>query len=207
VVTDSSVFDAHRAFLKTNNVNLTLDFMRIYYSHLINQVNSLFQNSFSNDPNLRINIKASDFLFITRQIDSPWSNPSLTGDNFVISYRGKRVIIDTLALDSFRNSMNAIRTINNYDHVIGFMNRDIWYSNSVSTAADYRSLPYGISYSTGICTGYKYSLIEDYGGFSNIHFAAHHIARNLGAEYDSYTNTNCLAYSYFIMSPLLSLDT
>lgn len=33
---------------------------------------------------------------------------------------------------------------------------------------------------------------------------AHHLARNLGASFDSFTDINCLADEYYIMSPLLN---
>lgn len=82
VVTDESIFLAHRAFLRTTRQNLVFSYMKIYYSHVINnvifiysykfyywfffqKVNKLFQNSFSNDPDLRINVKASNFIFLT----------------------------------------------------------------------------------------------------------------------------------------------
>ncbi|RMZ95225.1 A disintegrin and metallo ase with thrombospondin motifs 3-like [Brachionus plicatilis] len=201
VVTDVSVYLAHKAFLKTTSQSLVLDYMKIYYSHVINNVNKLFKNSFSDDADLRINIKATNFLFLTRQSDSQWSNQSFVGDPRISLYKSKRVILGSRALEIFKNSMDEVQL--NFDHALAFVNHDIWYDSDVSNSYTTRSSATGFSYSSGVCSQYKYSIVEDFGAFTNIPITAHHLARNLGASFDSSTDINCLSDQYYIMSPLL----
>jgi hypothetical protein len=65
IVTDESVFNDHTKFAKTSDPSLALLNMRIYFTHLINGVNKLFQNSLSNDTNLHITVTHKNFLFLT----------------------------------------------------------------------------------------------------------------------------------------------
>ena len=65
VVTDSTVFQTHQRFAGTSNTEIVFLHMRHYYAHLINGVNQRYQNSLSNDPDLRINIILTNFLFLT----------------------------------------------------------------------------------------------------------------------------------------------
>lgn len=65
IVTDSSVFNAHRNFIGISNTDVVFLHMRHYFAHLIHGVNQRYQNSLSQDPDLRINIVLTNFLFLT----------------------------------------------------------------------------------------------------------------------------------------------
>ena len=65
VVTDRSVFDDHKRFAQTNDNEVAFLHMRTYFTHFINGVNQRFQNSFANDPDLRVTIRLKNFLFLS----------------------------------------------------------------------------------------------------------------------------------------------
>lgn len=67
LVVDPTVYQDHKKYLKSTDDNLIFDHIRVYYAHLFNGVNAKYQNSFSNDPELRINIKLVHVLIITVQ--------------------------------------------------------------------------------------------------------------------------------------------
>ena len=64
VVVDKTIYLDHQKILKTNDSDLILNNIRVYYSHFFNGVNQQYQNSFNNDPDLRISIKLKNLLFM-----------------------------------------------------------------------------------------------------------------------------------------------
>ena len=65
LVADLSVFNDHKQFAGTNDTNQVFMHMKIYYAHLMNGVNQRYVNSFSTDPDMRIYVKLTNYLFLT----------------------------------------------------------------------------------------------------------------------------------------------
>lgn len=65
VVVDTSIYEDHKNYLAVTNQQTILDHIRIYYAHTMNGVNDKYQNSFINDPDLKINIKLVHLLILT----------------------------------------------------------------------------------------------------------------------------------------------
>lgn len=65
LVTDHSIYEDHVRFAGTNDTDLVFLYMRTYFAHYFNGINQRFQNSFANDPDLRVTIKLTNFLFLT----------------------------------------------------------------------------------------------------------------------------------------------
>jgi hypothetical protein len=49
----------------TTNQNLVFMYMKAYFAHYVNTVNQRYQNSFTTDPDLRLTVRLTNFLFIT----------------------------------------------------------------------------------------------------------------------------------------------
>ena len=64
-MTDKTIFDDHKAFAKTNDSSIVFLYMRAYFAHLINGVSRRYINSLVNDPDLRLYIRLSNYLFLT----------------------------------------------------------------------------------------------------------------------------------------------
>jgi hypothetical protein len=65
VVTDVTIYEDHKRFTNSNNQKIIFHHMKMYFSHYINGIDKMYQNSFQNDPDLRISIKLKNFLFLT----------------------------------------------------------------------------------------------------------------------------------------------
>ena len=64
VVTDYTIYDDFTRYAQTNNTDLVFLYMKNYFAHYINEVNQRFQNSFGNDPDVRLTIQLKNYLFI-----------------------------------------------------------------------------------------------------------------------------------------------
>ena len=64
-VTDESIYNKHKILSGSSNQNVIFEHMRIYYAHSFNGVNQRYANSFATDPDLKILIKLTNFLFLT----------------------------------------------------------------------------------------------------------------------------------------------
>jgi hypothetical protein len=49
----------------TTNQTLVFLYMKAYFAHYVNTVNQRYQNSFTTDPDLRLTVRLTNFLFIT----------------------------------------------------------------------------------------------------------------------------------------------
>ena len=65
IVADASIYNAHSDLIDSTNQDLIFHHMRIYFAHLVNGVNSRYNNSFGNDPDLNLDIKLKNYLFFT----------------------------------------------------------------------------------------------------------------------------------------------
>jgi hypothetical protein len=52
-------------FSGTTNQTLAFLYMKAYFAHYVNTVNQRYQNSFTTDPDLRLTVRLTNFLFIT----------------------------------------------------------------------------------------------------------------------------------------------
>ena len=60
-----SVYNLFQKFFGISDQALTFEYMRVYFSHSFTGVNLRYQNSLANDPDLRITVKLTNFLFLT----------------------------------------------------------------------------------------------------------------------------------------------
>ena len=65
VVTDPSVYNKMMIFSGTTNQTLVFLYMKAYFAHYVNTVNQRYQNSFTNDTDVRLTVRLANFLFIT----------------------------------------------------------------------------------------------------------------------------------------------
>ncbi|CAF0730331.1 unnamed protein product [Brachionus calyciflorus] len=203
LVTDSSVYTNFQRLIASTNSQIVFSAMRHYYAHLINGVNQRYQVSLENDPDLRINIIMTNFLFLTDPNDQQCLSVQSSGDlNFPI-YKGKETLVIDKTFKNFADYMNSKTFPFEYDHAAGLFNKEI-VSNDFSTPIEFRSGTAG--YCPGIvCTDQRYSINEDFGGFSNLLIIAHEIAHSSGSVHDGFGVASSCPYSQkFIMSPSLS---
>lgn len=78
----------------------------------------MFKNTFDNDPDLRVTVKLSNYLFLTTTC---WSNPDDVGISTVPTFNGKAVVSSTKLLNSFTSYMNAISSTFKFDHAVGLI--------------------------------------------------------------------------------------
>lgn len=62
VVLDISIYNYYKHLVQSDDLSIILENIRVYYAHIINSVDNKFQNSLSNDPDIRINIKLTNIL-------------------------------------------------------------------------------------------------------------------------------------------------
>ncbi|RNA38761.1 A disintegrin and metallo ase with thrombospondin motifs 3-like [Brachionus plicatilis] len=201
IVTDSSVFNAHRNFIGISNTDVVFLHMRHYFAHLIHGVNQRYQNSLSQDPDLRINIVLTNFLFLTDPAEQQWLNPQLVGEFSNPTFNGREVVLTTKTYNAFADYMNRKKFPFEFDHAAALFNKDLWSSDMTST----RSMTVGFASIGTICTQNKYSLSEEIGGFINLLVVAHEIAHGLGAFHDGIIgfSDQCPINNRDIMSPSL----
>ena len=65
LVVDRSVYDKVAQLTGFSDQDSIFQYMRIYLSHMVNGVNSAYENSFKDDPDLRISIRLANFYFLT----------------------------------------------------------------------------------------------------------------------------------------------
>ncbi|CAF0922549.1 unnamed protein product, partial [Brachionus calyciflorus] len=201
VVTDSTVFQYHKNFMGSSDQNLIFSQMRIYYAHLINGINQRFTNSLVTDPDLRIFIVLKNFLFLTNAQDLTWLNINNVGEPGYPTYENKEVVLTGKTLNAFTTFMNSKNFEFTYDHAVALFNKDLW-SDDPSQSPSSRSGVAGFASVGQICTSDRYSLSEDFGGFSNSITIAHEIGHNLGAIHDG--EAGCFASDNYIMTPILN---
>ncbi|CAF0730548.1 unnamed protein product [Brachionus calyciflorus] len=199
VVTDSTVFNTHQKFAGTSNTEIVFLHMRHYYAHLMHGVNQRYQNSLRNDPDLRINIVLTNFLFLTDPSEQLWLNPQFVGNAANPTFNGREVVITFRTLNAFADYMNKKVFPFSYDHAVALFNKDLWSSDQSAS----RSMTVGFASIGTICNSYKFSLCEDIGGFTNLLVIAHEIAHGLGAFHDGVIGSTdrCLISQKDIMSP------
>ncbi len=81
-------------------------------------------------------------------------------------FNSKPVIVSKPSLKAFSNYMNSRNFSFKYDHAIGFFDKYLFNENS-SRAPKERVLS-GFSNTASMCSSSRYSLVPDFGGFSNI---------------------------------------
>ena len=64
VVTDQTIYNDMKAFVNSTNNNIILQNIRIYFAHVFNGINQRYQNSFSNDPDLNLNVVLQNILIL-----------------------------------------------------------------------------------------------------------------------------------------------
>ena len=117
------------------------------------------------DPDLRITIKLTNFLFLVTKSDSNWTDIETNGVENFPKYKDREVVSVKSAYEAFVNYMESLSLPFEYDHAIGFTNKDLW--SEVLAPVKERSSLTGYSHIGGICQKAKYSIVEEQGGFAS----------------------------------------
>ncbi len=64
VVADKTIFDDHKRFIQSEDLESIVTHMKVYYTHFVNAINQRFQNSLVNDVDLKVQIKLVNFIFL-----------------------------------------------------------------------------------------------------------------------------------------------
>ena len=64
VVTDCSLYTVHQKYLKTNDDEMIINHMKIFFSHLMTAVNQRYMNSFENYTIFSLNTTVKAFLIL-----------------------------------------------------------------------------------------------------------------------------------------------
>lgn len=164
VVTDSDVYKNFQTLAGTTDQQTVFQLMRHYYAHLINGVNQRYQVSLANDPDLRINVILTNFLFLTQASEEQWLR--LSADPTYPTYNGKPTAVADKTAQNFANYIDNLKLSFNFDHAAGLFNKQII---SDDNTAPIQNRANTAGYCPGyICTPMKYSINEDFGGFSNL---------------------------------------
>ncbi|CAF0856252.1 unnamed protein product [Brachionus calyciflorus] len=205
IVTDPSIFEEHKRISNSVDQNYVFGQMRIYFSHLMHAVNQKYQNSFANDNDMKMNVKLTNILIITKQAEAPWGDKSIVGDPSNPTYQGQDVLVGTPTITRFRSFMNSKMFPFEYDHAMGLIKKDLWLDGTGLPSA--RAGLLGLAYVKGICSSYRYSVSEEQGGFSSIFTIAHEMGHNFGSVHDGEPAAiSCPSTDYFIMTPSLRFD-
>jgi hypothetical protein len=65
VVIDSTVYAKFTSLYGSLNADVLFQYIKIFYCHLVNGIDMRYKNSFSNDPDMTINIRLANILIYT----------------------------------------------------------------------------------------------------------------------------------------------
>ena len=117
---------------------ILFEYMKIYLSHVMNGVNLRYKNSLLKDPDLRLYVKLTNFLFLTELTDIQWANSSLVGDSKYPTSNGNEVILTKKTLGAFTSYMNSKKFDFTYDHAAALFSKDLWGESDDPLDASYQ---------------------------------------------------------------------
>ena len=106
--------------------------------------------------------------------DIQWANSSLVGDPKYPNYKGNEVVLTNSTLYAFAAYMNSKKFPFTYDQATALFSKDMWNPDTTLTP-DTRAAVVGFAYVAAICSSYRYSIIEEYGGFPEVTVVAHEL--------------------------------
>ncbi len=94
LVTDKSIYEDHKAYANSTVQNLVFLHMRSYFSHYMNGVNERFSNALNSDPDMKLNIVLTNFLFLTVYHKNNYEifNKNKIVSHFFIGLRTKLIV-------------------------------------------------------------------------------------------------------------------
>jgi hypothetical protein len=127
LVTELSFYNHMKKYTGINDQVILFEYMKIYLSHVMNGVNLRYKHSLMQDPDLKIIVKLTNFLFLTEPADIQWANASLVGDpKYPLSGNGYEVVLTKKTLNAFTNYMNSKKFDFEYDHAAALFSKDLW---------------------------------------------------------------------------------
>ena len=145
LVTELSFYNNVKKYTGISDQVILFEYMKIYLSHVINGVNLRYKYSLLQDPDLKLVVKLTNFLFLTESADIQWANASLVGDPKYPTYNGNEVILAKKTLHAFTSYMNSKKFNFEYDHAAALFSKDLW-GEPESLDADYE--PYVAGFAT-----------------------------------------------------------
>jgi len=100
---------------------LLLEYIKIYYSHIVTGIDLRYVNSFVNDPDMTISVKLANILVYTDPNDTPWTNSTAIGPPGIPIWNGKGTVMTTTCTSSFISTMNNRTFPFSYDHAVAIM--------------------------------------------------------------------------------------
>jgi hypothetical protein len=138
-VTDCSLYTVHQKYLKTNDDEMIINHMKIFFSHLMTAVNQRYMNSFENYTIFSLNTTVKAFLILKVIIkrfsnslkffsfycknpgDCLWASQELVGSKAVPTKDGVDVIIGEPTLRNFSKFISSKQFNFTFDHAMGLL--------------------------------------------------------------------------------------
>ncbi|XP_059142197.1 A disintegrin and metalloproteinase with thrombospondin motifs 6-like [Physella acuta] len=157
-----------------------------YFSLIFNGVDSLYHSITTT--NFILNVRLKKIIICETSDASPFTNNATTlAENYVDGYAGLSILADYV-------KSNEEALFIPYDHVMLFIGYNLTNPNR---SADLL----GRAYRGYTCTagGWSTSVVEEMGGYSSIHTAAHELGHGLSSNHDGDGNT-CYSTDRYIMA-------